>query len=215
MYYSDIMGQQGRNELGKFSAKSDEHRQVRSIRLTDTAWNALGEIADSRCITRADLIEDWMHGEYFDLENNVKQLELEIKNLKNIALLVSEELLEKLNGISQERSITREELIKDLIDNYNSARKSANFVNHVQLDLLPKASDDVDMLLKNSDKANTEIHPLNNKDLSKRFNVDASNLRKQMLKGEEKFLEYSASKDPNGVSWRYSPKDKLYYPVLQ
>lgn len=46
-----------RGESGKFAPKSNEPRIVRSIRLTDTTWKILGEIAESRCITRADLIE--------------------------------------------------------------------------------------------------------------------------------------------------------------
>lgn len=51
------MGKQGRGETGKFASKSNEPREVRSIRLTDTSWEKLGNVADSRCITRADLIE--------------------------------------------------------------------------------------------------------------------------------------------------------------
>lgn len=51
------MAEQKRTESGKFSAKSNENRAVRSVRLTDAVWKTLGAIADSRCITRADLIE--------------------------------------------------------------------------------------------------------------------------------------------------------------
>lgn len=51
------MAKQERKEGGKFASKSTEHREVRSIRLTNTTWEKLGELADSRCITRADLIE--------------------------------------------------------------------------------------------------------------------------------------------------------------
>jgi len=46
-----------RGESGKFVSKSDEARIVRSIRLTDTTWKKLGDAADSRCITRGDLVE--------------------------------------------------------------------------------------------------------------------------------------------------------------
>ena len=53
------MAKQGRSQGGKFAPKSNEFRLVRSMRLTDTAWVRLGEIADSRGITRADLIEEW------------------------------------------------------------------------------------------------------------------------------------------------------------
>jgi hypothetical protein len=51
------MSEQGRTEGGKFAPKSDEPRHVRSIRLTDTAWKVLGEAAEQRSITRADLLE--------------------------------------------------------------------------------------------------------------------------------------------------------------
>jgi predicted DNA-binding ribbon-helix-helix protein len=51
------MTEQGRRESGKFASKSDELREVRSIRLTDTTWKKLGAAADSKGMTRADLIE--------------------------------------------------------------------------------------------------------------------------------------------------------------
>lgn len=54
------MNNQSRNESGKFAAKSNENRQVRSIRLTDPAWDKLGQLASERGITRADLLEQWM-----------------------------------------------------------------------------------------------------------------------------------------------------------
>lgn len=51
------MAKQGRSQEGKFAPKSDEPRSVRTMRLTDTVWTKLGEMAESRGITRADLIE--------------------------------------------------------------------------------------------------------------------------------------------------------------
>jgi hypothetical protein len=51
------MAEQGRTGSGKFAQKSDELRHVRSIRLTDSTWEALGAIATQRSITRADLLE--------------------------------------------------------------------------------------------------------------------------------------------------------------
>jgi hypothetical protein len=52
------MAEQGRTEGGKFASKSDEPRHVRSIRLTNSTWEALGAIAIQRGITRADLLEE-------------------------------------------------------------------------------------------------------------------------------------------------------------
>lgn len=46
-----------RDEVGKFASKSDDERRVRSIRATDEVWEAFGELAEERRITRADLLE--------------------------------------------------------------------------------------------------------------------------------------------------------------
>ncbi len=74
------MAERQRNESGKFIQKSDEPRKVRSVRLTDVAWNELGRIANERDITRADLIEELIEkGLAERLEDKVespKQLEL-------------------------------------------------------------------------------------------------------------------------------------------
>jgi predicted DNA-binding protein (UPF0251 family) len=42
---------------GKFALKNEEHRLVRSLRLTDSTWEALGVAAQSLDLTRADLVE--------------------------------------------------------------------------------------------------------------------------------------------------------------
>jgi hypothetical protein len=57
------MAEQGRTEGGKFAAKSNEPRHVRSIRLTDSTWEVLGVIAIQRGITRADLLEELVEGD--------------------------------------------------------------------------------------------------------------------------------------------------------
>ena len=51
---------QGRNSKGQFQSKSDELRRVRSIRVTDEVWEAMGVMADNRGITRADLLEKFI-----------------------------------------------------------------------------------------------------------------------------------------------------------
>ncbi len=55
-----------RNTEGKFVKKSDERREVRSLRLTGTVWEALGKAAEERCITRADLIEYLVESKIID-----------------------------------------------------------------------------------------------------------------------------------------------------
>jgi predicted DNA-binding ribbon-helix-helix protein len=81
---------QGRRNDGRFAAKSEEVRQVRSIRLTDEAWENLGKLAESRSITRADLMEEFTRGNSFDNLPEVlnetflanKQQEQELEALK-------------------------------------------------------------------------------------------------------------------------------------
>ncbi len=46
-----------RDIQGKFALKNDDYREVRSIRLTDATWKALGIAAECLGMTWADLIE--------------------------------------------------------------------------------------------------------------------------------------------------------------
>lgn len=46
-----------RDIQGKFTLKNDDHRQVRTLRLTDATWMALGMAAECLGLTRADLLE--------------------------------------------------------------------------------------------------------------------------------------------------------------
>jgi predicted DNA-binding ribbon-helix-helix protein len=68
--------EQGRNEVGQFSAKGEGRREVRSIRLTDSAWEKLGNIADERGITRADLIENMMSASGFSNQRRINHSEI-------------------------------------------------------------------------------------------------------------------------------------------
>lgn len=58
-----------RNASGKFEQKGDQMRGVRSIRLTDTAWMVLGQVAGSRGLTRADLLESMVADGYLEQYN--------------------------------------------------------------------------------------------------------------------------------------------------
>ncbi len=48
-----------RDDNGKFSVAYDAPKTLRSIRLTDTAWQSLGELADTLNTSRTDIIEQW------------------------------------------------------------------------------------------------------------------------------------------------------------
>jgi hypothetical protein len=59
---------------GKFQNKSDQPREVRSIRATDRTWIKLGDHAESRGITRADLLEELADNLHNKLEGQSKIL---------------------------------------------------------------------------------------------------------------------------------------------
>lgn len=71
---------QDRTEGGKFAFKSDKPRQVRSIRVTDDAWEKLGLIAESRRITRADLLEQAIDEGLLEQQQSKQQILIEIEN---------------------------------------------------------------------------------------------------------------------------------------
>lgn len=51
-----------RDIQGKFTLKDDDYRQVRSLRLTDETWKALGIAAECLGMTRADYVEQVIRG---------------------------------------------------------------------------------------------------------------------------------------------------------
>jgi len=82
------MSAQSRSQHGRFASKSDEPREVRSIRLTDSTWQKLGEVADLRRITRADLIEELAHSGALDQQLttsgvSLQQVEDEVAQVLN------------------------------------------------------------------------------------------------------------------------------------
>ncbi|MBW4589684.1 hypothetical protein G7B40_030925 [Aetokthonos hydrillicola Thurmond2011] len=51
-----------RDIQGKFALKDDDYRQVRSVRLTDETWKALGIAAECLGMTRSDYLEQVIRG---------------------------------------------------------------------------------------------------------------------------------------------------------
>jgi len=51
-----------RDVQGKFALKNDDYRQVRSVRLTDETWKALGIAAECVGMSRADYLEQVIRG---------------------------------------------------------------------------------------------------------------------------------------------------------
>ncbi len=62
-----------RDAQGKFALKNDRHRSVRSLRLTDATWSALGALAESRVLTKADLLEQMFGNNDHSLPSNTRQ----------------------------------------------------------------------------------------------------------------------------------------------
>lgn len=54
-----------RNPQGRFALKNDDYRSVRSLRLTDFTWQALGNAAEALLLTKADLLEQMFRSECF------------------------------------------------------------------------------------------------------------------------------------------------------
>lgn len=73
--------EQSRDRQGKFASKGEEKREVRTVRLTDSTWEKLGEVANKRCITRADLIEEMMSiSDGFTESINIQQVVQALKD---------------------------------------------------------------------------------------------------------------------------------------
>ena len=52
-----VLNKMKRDIQGKFALKNDDYRLVRSLRLTDETWKALGIAAECNGLTRADYLE--------------------------------------------------------------------------------------------------------------------------------------------------------------
>ncbi|NEQ78471.1 MAG: hypothetical protein F6K23_39075, partial [Okeania sp. SIO2C9] len=116
------MSDQGRSNQGRFLSKSEENRQVRSMRLTDYVWQKLGEIASFKNLTRADLLEEFVRSGALDLNLGGKVMEhkLETDGLQNddqeCVVRLSRKTMYKVDKAADLRSITRNELIENFIN---------------------------------------------------------------------------------------------------
>ncbi len=70
-----------RDIQGKFTLKNNDYRRVRSLRLTDSTWKALGIASECLGITRADLLENLVRQNKgnFTFSPQIKRLSQEIK----------------------------------------------------------------------------------------------------------------------------------------
>jgi hypothetical protein len=157
-----------------------------------------------------------------DLKKRIEILESLVTESKNEVVEPSNDLVtESKNEVVEPSNDLVTESKNEVVEPSNDlVTKSKNEVVEPSNDLVTESKNEVveplqlNLLSSCNNKLSIKIEPLNNSDLAKHLKVDASNLRKQMMKGKEKFLAYSSSKDPNKIGWEYSEKDKLYYPVI-
>jgi len=111
-----------RRKDGKFKAKSTEDRKVRSIRATDSAWESLGDIAESQNMTRADLMETMVQGGKLDCIKGIDALqELAHQLHPNCELISIQKLVQQLETDAQIDSLR--ELVQQLQPIQNLVRK--------------------------------------------------------------------------------------------
>lgn len=123
-----------RDEYGKFVTKSSEHRAVRSLRLTDTTWSAMGEMAGERSLTRADLLEQMFTSKLDDPPGNTRmeleslpsntRMELEslpsntranIKHLEDVVAQLRAENVRLLNLVQKLLEVKDLEMLRDSV----------------------------------------------------------------------------------------------------
>ena len=90
------MPEQDRGDRGRFTKKGNTDRAVRSVRLTDDAWKALGQKADDQDMTRADYLEALTSGD-LEWESEAKDEELDF-DLDEVAEILKEALKLKSNA---------------------------------------------------------------------------------------------------------------------
>lgn len=106
MYYMEIAMK--RDIQGKFALKNDDYREVRSIRLTDGTWKALGLAAECLGLTRADLLEQVVRENNLTFpEHTVSQIPLSLSLLELIAEI--EGLQTKVKNLSEENALLQQQ----------------------------------------------------------------------------------------------------------
>jgi hypothetical protein len=68
-----------------------------------------------------------------------------------------------------------------------------------------------DVLEESADESALDLKPLIQAELAKRLDVHASTVGKR--KSEEDFPEWSQSRDPEGIAWKYDPDTKEFTPI--
>ncbi len=112
-----------RDEYGKFVTKSGEHRAVRSLRLSDTTWSAMAEMAESRSLTKADLLEQMFKSKLDSQPGNTrKEIEsppgntrVNIKQREDVVAQLRAENARLLNLVQKLSEVKDLEMVRDSV----------------------------------------------------------------------------------------------------
>lgn len=109
------MVERNRFDNGTFAPKSSQVREVRSLRLTDETWRVLGETAELKGITRADLIEELAVNGV--IEQRVSSCD-EIDELRRKVLELAtekEDLTKQLSAVREGLGVSEIQELKDKV----------------------------------------------------------------------------------------------------
>ena len=97
-----------------FTPKFEESKKLRSVRLTDTAWDALDRIASEHGVTRTDLLEEWSRRELWSPKPSHPTLTRE--DLEEHMNKVLEHVPIKQKGILQRKLVAKyfQELLEQI-----------------------------------------------------------------------------------------------------
>ncbi len=112
-----------RDEYGKFVTNSGEHRAVRSLRLSDTTWSAMAEMAESRSLTKADLLEQMFKSKLDSQPGNTrKEIEsppgntrVNIKQREDVVAQLRAENARLLNLVQKLSEVKDLEMVRDSV----------------------------------------------------------------------------------------------------
>lgn len=151
-----------------------------------------------------------------DLNSFLESLQLKIKNWKEQSrrLRPVEAASSLIKILSELQSLINQERFKYQINTqvFNDSNLQEITLENCQIEKVTKSENHVQLDLL-SDSVENKLSPLNNSQLASRLGLYASNLSAKRKKVTSRvFLDYTKSKDPEGVGWSYSQKNKLYFP---
>jgi hypothetical protein len=109
-----------RDIQGKFTLKNLDYRRVRSLRLTDSTWKALGIASECLGITRADFLENLVrqNPDKFPLSDKIEQLFQETTSIHQENSLKKEQLTSLSEKVLEEMRLGKQS------NNYKVAQKA-------------------------------------------------------------------------------------------